>query len=492
MTHYFLENEEKQDPASIALASNEATSYVENKMMGRTGMIKRANAYVCISNRFYRMLDLCNYLPPATSYSAFLRAYEVKESKFIFPYEFLTDVELLQQNHLPPYPSNAWHSTLKQVDLLQQEYDDWIINGSRGEAPLNGLQKYEVIQAKWDREGWENMADYLKYYNSCDTGPMVQGVEKLMQSYIEQEIDIWKECLSTPGVSRILLMRGPQKEDVLFPLIDENDKDLYYLFRSQICAGPSLVFTRDLHINQTPLSPDSDEICKAILGYDCASLYLGQMLHPMPSQNYVRRFRSEKFRARFKRRYCMMYIWLQLKARQENVYIRTKQNQGYECKVGKYYVDGLSSKNGQVTVFEYLGCYFHGHSCSLNKRPKSESAKFFQATKEREAWFIRHNYKYVSCWECDMLEILAANEDLKSRYKSMIPSFFNSHRGAVSESQILNAVKSGLLFGFLLVTIETPEHLINMYERFPPIFANHDVTIDDVGKSSVDFYILTV
>ena len=95
---------------------------------------------------------------------------------------------------------------------------------------------------------------------------MVKGIEKLMQSYFEQDIDIWKESLSTPGISRILLMKGPQAQNVLFPLIDEGDKDLYYLFRSQICAGPSIVFTRHLHVNHTSLSPDTDKICKAILG----------------------------------------------------------------------------------------------------------------------------------------------------------------------------------------------------------------------------------
>jgi G:T-mismatch repair DNA endonuclease (very short patch repair protein) len=342
-----------------------------------------------------------------------------------------------------------------------------------------------MIQSKWVSEGWQSMGDYLKYYNSLDTGPMVIGVQKLMESYFDEGIDIWKDCLSTPGVSRILLMKGAQEQNIVFPLIDEGDKDLHYLFRNQICAGPSLVFTRDLEVDKTQLSPGSDEVCKKILGYDCNSLYLAQMLHFTPSQNYVRRLHSENFKARFKRRYCLMYIWLEYMAKLEGVYIRTKQNQGYECKIGKYYVDGLSVKDGVVTVFEFLGCFYHAHqaaNCNLNHRTGEEAKAIYHRTKQREDWLKSVGYRYVACWECDMMEILVANPDLKQKYKAMLPTFYNSHRSCVNEKQILKAVQSGQLFGFLVVDLHVPKEAQSKFDRFPPIFANHEVTLDDVGK----------
>ena len=86
---------------------------------------------------------------------------------------------------------------------------------------------------------------------------MIGAVEKLMLSYLHEGIDIWKDCLSTPGISRILLMKSAQKQSVIFPLIDEGDKDLFYIFKSQIVAGPSIVFTREcymltkVHFSQT-------------------------------------------------------------------------------------------------------------------------------------------------------------------------------------------------------------------------------------------------
>jgi hypothetical protein len=480
---YFLENKDKSDPAETLSEIGGRT--IDVKCMGDTDMIKRSNAYLCIANRFYRMLDLCNYLPPATSYSAFLKAYDVKESKFIFPYEFLSNADKLRQTYLPPYPSEAWVSTLKQIDLLQHEYDLWVQNGSKGVAPKTGHEKYELINQLWHEKGWETMADYLKYYNSLDTGPMVIGVEKLMDSYMSEGIDIWKECLSTPGISRILLMRSAQRQNVIFPLVDEGDKDMFYMFHSQIAAGPSIVFTRDLHVDHTPLAVGSEEICKSISGYDCSSLYLAQMLHEMPSQSFVRRFREEQFKPRYKRRYLMMYVWLQYKGQIDNIHIKHRFNQGFECKIGPYYADGLSVQDGVVTIYDYLGCFWHCHcsGCGLNTRTdREEMDSIHEREQKRHKWIIDNGYKHVTIWECEMVELLASNPELKTEYNAMLPTFFRKHRTSVTEHQILNAVKNGDIFGFFIVDIHTPEHLQAKFHRFPPLFCNSKIGINDIGK----------
>ena len=431
---YFIVNENEEDKA--ALEMNENGANVEVKTMGQSNMIKRSNSYVCISNNFYRMLDLCNYLPPATSYSDFLKAYDIEETKFYFPYEFLTEYARLNQDHLPPYPSPAWYSSLKQSDLLQSEYDNWLSGDRISPAPPTGVEKYKMIQDKWISEGWVNMGDYLKYYNGCDTGPMVKAINKLMVSYFDQEVDIWKECLSTPGVSRILLMRDAQAQNIIFPLFDECDKDLHYLMRSQICAGPSIVFTRKLERGVTQLATDSSEVCQSILGYDCSSLYLGQMLHDMPSQTYVRRLKEDSFGPRFRRRYILMYLWLEMRARADNVHIRTRQNQGYESKVGKYFVDGLAVDGEQLIAYEFLGCHWHGHSCYLNNQNGEQSAKLYTNTKEREDFFKKNNYKYIACWECEMITSLADNDEMRNHYNSLLPSFYRDNRKCVTEEQI--------------------------------------------------------
>jgi G:T-mismatch repair DNA endonuclease (very short patch repair protein) len=356
--------------------------------------------------------------------------------------------------------------------------------GSKGNPPLNGHQKYAQITEKWVSMGWQSMADYLKYYNSCDTRPMVGGVEKLMHSYMLEHIDIWKNCLSTPGISRILLMKSAQKQNVIFPLIDETDKDLFYMFQAQIAAGPSIVFTRDLQVDHTPLSPNSDQICKNLFGYDCSSLYLAQMLHSMPSQTYVRRHREEGFAPKHKRRYILMYVWLEYRSNLDGVHIRTRQNQGYESRVGSYYADGLSVLNDTVTVYDLKGCYFHAHPhCYLNTRVSEDDIGAINARDhERENWISDNGYKHECIWECEMVELIANNPELKLQYNKLIPKFYNNHRSRVSEEVILNAVKSDKIFGFFIVDIHTPHHIKARFDKFPPLFGNHIVKTQDVGK----------
>ena len=64
----------------------------------------------------------------------------------------------------------------------------------------------------------------------------------------------------------------------------------------------------------------------------------------------------------------------------------------------------------------------------------------------------------------------------------LLPLFFKSHRNTVTEEQLLKGVKNGTLFGFLLVDIHTPDNLKRKFERFPPIFANHTLKVEDVGE----------
>jgi G:T-mismatch repair DNA endonuclease (very short patch repair protein) len=306
-----------------------------------------------------------------------------------------------------------------------------------------------------------------------------------MDSYVTERIDVRKDCLSTPGISRILLMRSAQKQNILFPLMDEADKDLFYMFKAQIVAGPSIVFTRDLHANHTQLFPDSEQLCKKILGYDCNSLYLAQMLHSIPSQSYVRRHREEGFYPKHKQRYIMMYIWLEYRSRLDGVHIRSRLNQGFECKVGSYYVDGFSVDNDTLTIYEYKGCYFHAHSegCRLNiRRDEAEMKAINERDAKREQWFSDNGYRCEVMWECDMLELLKCHPEMKQRYKSLTPKFYNNHPNRVSEKKIIEAIKRDEIFGFFVVDIHTPTHLQAKFERYPPLFGNNLVRPEDVGE----------
>ena len=57
---------------------------------------------MCLSDKKFRFLDTCisNFLAPGCSYSKFLKAFQIPESKFYFPYEWFDDKAKLNWTHL--------------------------------------------------------------------------------------------------------------------------------------------------------------------------------------------------------------------------------------------------------------------------------------------------------------------------------------------------------------------------------------------------------
>ncbi len=68
-------------------------------------VVKRNNAYTCMSSDSLKFLDVSQYLAPGTSYAKFLKAYNVEEGKGHFPYEWFDDVTKLDVTSLPPHGS---------------------------------------------------------------------------------------------------------------------------------------------------------------------------------------------------------------------------------------------------------------------------------------------------------------------------------------------------------------------------------------------------
>ena len=115
------------------------------KEMGECKVIKHGNAYVSISN-FHRFSDICQFLLPATSYNKFLTAYGINGKQLqYFCHEWLESYEKLNEQ-LPPYPSDAWYSSLRDKDILADEFDQYINNGREGNVPATGEEKYRAIQ----------------------------------------------------------------------------------------------------------------------------------------------------------------------------------------------------------------------------------------------------------------------------------------------------------------------------------------------------------
>ena len=93
---------------------------------------------MCIKTEMLRFLDIKHYFAPGLSYEKFIKAYDVSETKFFFPYEYVDSLEKL--NH--PLPNHkAFYSNLKQNNIT--------------------LENYQTIVRKWGEENWTCIHDLL-------------------------------------------------------------------------------------------------------------------------------------------------------------------------------------------------------------------------------------------------------------------------------------------------------------------------------------------
>lgn len=79
----------------------------------------------------------------------------------------------------------------------------------------------------------------------------------------------------------------------------------------------------------------------------------------------------------------------------------------YEVKIGKHIVDGYHEES--KTIFEFYGCYWHGHpSCmrksEFNSVRKCTFAHCYKLTRDRELELLRQGYNLVIIWECEWHE----------------------------------------------------------------------------------------
>ncbi|KAJ8048838.1 hypothetical protein HOLleu_01312 [Holothuria leucospilota] len=75
----------------------------DNDMSPITQIIKRNSDYMCISSKWFKFLDIKNYLAPGCSYKQFLEAYKCKEAKGFFPYDWMDSLDKLSEPSLPPH-----------------------------------------------------------------------------------------------------------------------------------------------------------------------------------------------------------------------------------------------------------------------------------------------------------------------------------------------------------------------------------------------------
>ena len=204
----------------------------------------------------------------------------------------------------------------------------------------------------------------------------------------------------------------------------------------------------------------------------------------MPCGGYVRRMAPD-FKADPRLRHEDMYHWMDYLRVTEGVNILHARNHHGEVRIGPYFLDGYDPDT--KTGYEFHGCYYHGCSTCGHDETVEGKARL-QRTQEREK-YLREKVSHLRViWEHEFKSCAKTDVRLKTFIQSRLPPFYRQRPyGSVSESMLLDAVRSESLFGFLEVDIHVPDHLHDYFEEMSPLFCTTEVEFSDIGPFMQDY-----
>ena len=309
-------------------------SFVPLLISNNAAVIKRQNTYMCIYTDELKFVDICNYLAPGVSYAKYLTAYGCELGKGHFPYEYMDDLQKLDERSLPPQA--VFYSRLKNEGISNDDY--------------------ARCQAVWRDNGMETLREYLIWCNNRDVTPFLDAIAKQAGFYKHQNIDMCKDGISVPGLS-LLHLFNDLPNDTYFVTFNRTNSDLHKIVKDNIVGGPAIIFHRYHEKNVTRIRGGS-ELCRKIEGYDANALYLWSIMQDMPTGWYTRRREENKFRPQQAQPYGQMAIqWLTRESGRTGCTIRHQGN-GREKRIGKLPVDGWCAETR--TAYQFHGCFWHG------------------------------------------------------------------------------------------------------------------------------------
>ena len=341
----------------------------------------------------------------------------------------------------------------------------------------------------------QTFREFLIWYNNLDVQPFCEALEKMCAFWKDKKIDMLRQGISIPGVTLTYLFTTLES-GIFFSLFDEKNKDLYYLFKKNMVGGPSIIFHRYHEAGKTKIREKEMEdqgkqakTCQKIVGYDANALYLWAIMQDMPTGSFTRRREETGFKRESSSR--MATEWLEWKAHEGGIFIRHQMN-NTEKRIGerKIPVDGFHGPS--QTVFQFHGCWWHGHICHLtkgkemNEKRKRPMAELREETKETSKYIKDQGYHLVEIYECQWRRIKKTN----SQVQQFLNSKFNrplDHHKTLTQDQILSAIRSESLFGVVECDVRVPDALKPKFAEMCPIFKNIEISREDIGQHMQTF-----
>ena len=316
--------------------------------------------------------------------------------------------------------------------------------------------------------------------------PFIEAVEKMSQFWRERKIDMFKDGISVPGLTLKYLFSylSPQ---TYFSLFDQANSDLYHLIVDNNTGSPSIIFHRHHEAGKTKIREAQKSYAakpfEKIVGYDANALYLWALIQDMPTGSSSRRLADNEFKP--KRSVRLAIEWLEWVAHKEEIHIR-HQLSNAEKRIGgrKLPVDGFNAQT--QTVYQFHGCYWHGHDCALNRgkefneKRKKPMAEIREETRANAEYIKKQGYRVVEMWECHWRDMKKTNRELQRFIATEVRRSLDQVK-IMSPEWILSEVRHERLFGCVEVDIRVPDHLKEKFSEMCPIFKNTEISRDDIG-----------
>ena len=237
--------------------------------------------------------------------------------------------------------------------------------------------------------------------------------------------------------------------------------------RENIVGGPSIIFHRYHERDVTKIK--GKHFCKKTIGFDANSLYPYCVAQKMPTGFYTLQEEENCYKK------CTQYSregiqWLEHMIHTTGAKIEHAEYGG-EYRYENFEFDGFDRTTNPKTVYEYFGCYYHGHSWG-----SFYNADKWRKTMEREE-ILKSEFKVVSITSCEWKKM-----EFKNWYPPKSNNLSIEEQNIEMRNKILQDVKNNVIFGFVQVDIHLPEHLISSFSELPPIFKNTKINIADIGE----------
>ncbi|GMF35064.1 unnamed protein product [Phytophthora lilii] len=166
--------------------------------------IIKNGGYMAIASNSFKMLDIINYVPAGTSYAKYLNTYlgeckcedkircTCELSKGVFPYEYITSFDVLNETKLPP--KSAFYSKLRCTNISDDEY--------------------KRVQFVWEYYQMKTIKDLLIWYNNLDVGPFIKAIQKQRELFKRFDLDMFCDGVSLPGLSEKVMYKT---QELIFP-----------------------------------------------------------------------------------------------------------------------------------------------------------------------------------------------------------------------------------------------------------------------------------